>query len=161
MTLNHWCFSRSMKDVKMKHLVIMALHYYLHNGNPCHVNIIRMRIVLQSSIDSGTIFFFFLQFDRGWPLLSSAGRSPPTLPLPNFYPASDRLSRTHHHMIFILFSRCEFTSLARWFSWSPCRRSWSRRLSRGKPPSQDKPPKSSDYPGYDLIYTHFNARMFS
>ncbi len=63
---------------------------------------LRMRIVLQNSIDSGTMPLFkkFLQFDRGWPRLLADARSPSALPLSNIYPARDRPSRTHHPMLF-------------------------------------------------------------
>jgi len=62
-----------MKDLKKTHLIIMVLHYYLRDCNPCHFYMARMRIVLQNSIDSGTIelFYEFIYFykltavDRG------------------------------------------------------------------------------------------------
>ena len=56
----------------MQYLIIMPLHNYHRNGNPCHFQVVRMRIVLQKSIDSGTIailhiyiFYNLTTVDRG------------------------------------------------------------------------------------------------
>jgi hypothetical protein len=46
-----------MKDLKIKDLIVIALHKYLQNGNPCHGQVVRLGIVLQKSIDSGTMAF--------------------------------------------------------------------------------------------------------
>ena len=48
-----------MQNIKMQDFIIMALHNYHQNGNPCHFQVVRMRIVLQKSIDSGTIASIF------------------------------------------------------------------------------------------------------
>ena len=105
-TINHRCSSRSMRYIKITHLINMALHYYQRNGNPCYLQMVRMRIVLQNSIDSGTISLFYIFFTI-WPRLTavvSRCSQPTSNALSNIYPASDRLSRTHHPMIFFLFT---------------------------------------------------------
>ena len=62
MIYNRLCLSRPIKDFKAKYLIVVVLHIYLHNGNPCHIKVVRMSSVLQKSIDSGTIEFFKITF---------------------------------------------------------------------------------------------------
>ena len=123
MTINHWCSSRSMRFIKISHLIIMALHYYQRNGNPCNLRMVRMRIVLQNSNDSGTMSLLkiFLQFDRGWPRLSAAARSS----LPSITAVPTQLAITlpaPTTPCYFYIIKCLYISIASWASRCPsCR----------------------------------------
>ena len=75
MIYNHSWFSLPIKDFKIINLIVIALHNNLQNGNPCHFQVVGMKIVLRKSIDSGTMALFFFNLttvDRGCqPLLAA------------------------------------------------------------------------------------------
>jgi hypothetical protein len=121
-----------MQSTKMKHLFIMALHIYHQNCNPCYFLVVRMRIVMQKTIDSGTIaiFFLFLLFTI-WPRLTAVVSrcSHPhrrCLYQKSTYLATAVLPAPTNLMLLFLFYRGNIISLARRGSYSPFRRSWSR-----------------------------------
>ena len=119
-----WFISKVRYNPCNKHNRIMMLLCCIGPGT------VRYRTVQHSRIMGYFYFIYNLSaVDRGCrPLL--VARSSRLPPLPLRYLASDCPSRTHHPMLFFLFTINNICSLARWVTWSSCSRSWSRYPSR-------------------------------
>ncbi len=73
-------------------------------------------------------------------------------------PSSNRPSRTHHRILFMLFTSVNLFNLARWASKYPCRRSWSRHPSRHPTSALPWSRRSlKQIWGKDKIYRNCNA----